>query len=83
MADLLIPNPECRSISLRPGHEFLIIASDGLWDVISSTEAVTRARTALALGRTASEAAEELCDLAIKLGSSDNVTTIIVQFTHN
>ena len=83
MADLLIPMPECRSITLHPGHEFLIIASDGLWDVISSKEAVNRARAAIALGHTASEAAEELCDLAIKLGSSDNVTTIIVQFTHN
>jgi serine/threonine protein phosphatase PrpC len=82
-ADLLLPVPECRSISLLPGHEFLIIASDGLWDVVSGTEAVTRAKSALAAGKNASEAAEELCDLALKLGSSDNVTAVIVQFIHN
>lgn len=83
LADLLIPLPECRSISLLPGHEFLIIASDGLWDVVSSAEAVTRAKGALAAGKNASEAAEELCDLALKLGSSDNVTAVIVQFIHS
>ena len=82
-ADLLLPVPECRSISLLPGHEFLIIASDGLWDVVIGTEAVTRAKSALAAGKNASEAAEELCDLALKLGSSDNVTAVIVQFMHS
>ena len=83
MADLLIPVPECRSIVLSQGHEFLIIASDGLWDVVSDSEAVTRAKNALSGGKTASEAAEELCDLALKLGSSDNVTAVIVQFIHS
>ena len=39
-------------------------------------------RYALFLGMTATEAAEELCDLALKLGSSDNVTAVIVQFIH-
>ena len=82
MADLLIPVPECRTYTLNAGHEFLVIASDGLWDVVSGTEAVTRARSAFSLGKTASEAAEELCDLALKLGSSDNVTVVIVQFIH-
>lgn len=83
MADLLIPIPECRSMILTPSTEFLIIASDGLWDVVSGVEAVTRAKNALTSGKTASEAAEELCDLALKLGSSDNVTTVIIQFIHS
>ena len=82
MADLLIPLPECRIIPLGPDHEFLIIASDGLWDVVSGAEAVIRAKSAFGAGKTASEAAEELCDLALKLGSSDNVTAVIVQFIH-
>jgi serine/threonine protein phosphatase PrpC len=29
-----------------------------------------------------SEAAEELCNLAIRLGTSDNVTVVIAQFVH-
>jgi len=28
-----------------------------------------------------SEAAEELCELALKLGSSDNVTIVLVRFS--
>ena len=33
--------------------------------------------------RTPSEVAEHLCELAIKLGSSDNVTIVIVRFMHD
>ena len=43
-ADLLIPIPEIKTLRLTPEHEFLIIGSDGLWDVISSAEAVLIAR---------------------------------------
>ena len=42
LGDLVIPVPECKSVTLSPQDEFLIIASDGLWDVVSSTEAVSR-----------------------------------------
>ena len=44
MADLVIPNPECRTRDIMAEDEFLIIASDGLWDVISTIEAVEMAR---------------------------------------
>jgi serine/threonine protein phosphatase PrpC len=45
MADLLIPIPECKCITIIPDHEFLLIASDGLWDVFTSAEACLRAKT--------------------------------------
>ena len=51
-------------------------------DVISGAEAVTRVRAAFVKEQSPTEAAEELCDLALKLGSSDNVTIVIVQFSH-
>lgn len=44
MADLIIPDPECISIELHRDVEFLILASDGLWDVVSPPEAVRRVR---------------------------------------
>lgn len=37
----------------------------------------------LAKGRTPNDICEELSDLAIRLGSSDNVTIVIVQFLHD
>ena len=43
-ADLLIPDPECQVRDLGPDDEFLVLASDGLWDVVSPTEAVTKIR---------------------------------------
>jgi serine/threonine protein phosphatase PrpC len=43
-ADLLIPDPECRMHSISPEDEFLVLASDGLWDVVTPTEAVKKIR---------------------------------------
>jgi len=43
-ADLVIPQPEIVSALLTPADEFLLLASDGLWDVVSEAEAVARAR---------------------------------------
>ena len=44
MGDLVIPIPECKTTTLTASDEFLIMASDGLWDVVSSEEAVSRVR---------------------------------------
>ena len=41
-ADLVIPDPECQHHTLSSEDEFLIIASDGLWDVVPSNEAIVR-----------------------------------------
>jgi len=81
-ADLLIPHPECNDHFVTPEDEFLILASDGLWDVVSTSEAVKLTQKAFREEKTPRAAAEELCDLAIRLGSSDNVTVVIVQFIH-
>jgi serine/threonine protein phosphatase PrpC len=43
-ADLVIPMPEIRSKLLAPDDEFLLLASDGLWDVVSGAEAVNRTK---------------------------------------
>ena len=83
-ADLVIPDPELKSVELTSQDEFLILASDGLWDVVSAQDAVARVSSALGKGgKTVTDAAEELCDLALKLGSSDNVTIVIVKFIHS
>lgn len=39
-ADLIIPDPEFKSKTLTEEDEFLILASDGLWDVVSPADAV-------------------------------------------
>lgn len=81
-ADLVIPLPECKIIQITPQQEFVILASDGLWDVLSLQDAVDIAKEAFRKGKDCPETAEELCKLAIDLGSSDNVTVVIVKFKH-
>ena len=40
LADLVIPDPECRKHGLSTDDDFLILATDGIWDVIAPEEAV-------------------------------------------
>lgn len=82
-ADLVIPDPEFEVVDITVDDEFLIIASDGLWDVLSGEEASGRVRQLITQSKTVSEICAELCDLALRLGSSDNVTIVLVQFHHD
>ena len=70
--------PEVRSIQLEESDDFLILASDGLWDVVSSAEAVTAARKSLAADRDAAAAAAVLVERAKQLGSTDNISVVVV-----
>ena len=49
---------------------------------MTDSEAVRIVRDAFLAGKTPSEAAEVLCELALKSGSSDNVTIVVVRFFH-
>jgi protein phosphatase 2C len=83
--------PDVREI-LRTSHdEFLLLASDGLFDVMSDAEAVTLARRSLerafercgtvdaaSTSLAARIAASVLTKMAISRGSRDNVTVVIV-----
>jgi serine/threonine protein phosphatase PrpC len=61
-------------------EEFLLLACDGLWDVLDTDDAVRVVRDLLFRKKwTAKRAAARLAELAIHLGSSDNVTVIIVR----
>ncbi|GER46701.1 protein phosphatase 2c [Striga asiatica] len=79
----VIPNPEVRVIDRTVSDEFLILASDGLWDVVSNELACQVARKCLA-GRLRKgvnrfeEAAGVLAELAISRGSGDNVSVVVV-----
>ena len=77
-ADLVIPDPEVTIYDISVNDDFFIIASDGLWDVITCEDAIARVTSDLNEGKSCDECAENLSDLALKLGSSDNVTIVIV-----
>jgi [calcium/calmodulin-dependent protein kinase] kinase len=76
----LIATPEVISEVITPMTEFAIIATDGLWDIISPQEAVNFIRKNLLKKQDLQEAARSLCKEAISKGSVDNVTVLVVSF---
>ncbi len=66
--------PEVRSIAIDEKDEFVVLASDGIFDVFDNEQVVRIA----AVGRSPQEAAELLTESAIVAGSLDNVTAVVV-----
>lgn len=78
-ADLVLPTPDVAEIPLEAGDEFMILACDGVWEVMSAGDAVLVASMALERpGSSPASAARHLTEMALKLGSSDNITALVV-----
>lgn len=73
------PTPDITETILGPQHDFVILASDGLWDVVDNAYACELVRTTV---RVADMAAKRLALKAIELGSDDNIS-VIVAFLRN
>ncbi|XP_054799620.1 protein phosphatase 2C 51-like [Prosopis cineraria] len=90
----VISKPEVTVTKRTNEDEFLILASDGLWDVISSEAACEVVRKCLS-GQArrnspelenqslASEAAALLAELAMAKGSGDNTSVIVVELSNH
>jgi protein phosphatase 1L len=76
----VIAVPEYTKIQLTEDNQCMILASDGLWDVMSNEEAVKIARTIMQWCRNVDFIAKYLKDEAIKRGSADNITICVVRF---
>ena len=85
VGDLVSNLPDFEAVHVGgPGvtDEFLLLCCDGLWDVMDSDDAVRVARDLLVeKGWSAKQAANRLAELAVHLGSSDNVTVIVIRFS--
>jgi serine/threonine protein phosphatase PrpC len=66
--------PDVTTVPLSPAHDFFIVASDGLWDVVSSADASALVRST---ARSPDLAARRLALKAIELGSDDNISVIV------
>ena len=77
-ADPVIPTPDVTEIATSPADEFVVVASDGLWDVLSSRDAVSLARRALRRGGGPAAAAEALAAAATKRRTQDNVAVVVI-----
>lgn len=77
----VIAEPETKVVELNPELEFLVLASDGLWDKVSNQEVVDAARPLCCTGIGKPQtllASKKLIDLAISRGSVDDICVMII-----
>lgn len=74
----VIATPDVTEIALGEHDEFLIVASDGLWDVMTSKDVVTFARSSFKKKLTAQQIADKLTKVAILRHTVDNVSVVVV-----
>jgi protein phosphatase 1L len=72
----VIQKPDIFRHTLRKGDEFIILACDGLWDVLSNKEAVNF----VIKNRKKRGMTKLLAEYAIEKGSTDNITVIVIFF---
>ncbi|KAL8240802.1 hypothetical protein R6Q59_014157 [Mikania micrantha] len=77
VGDLVIATPDIYQVPLGPDAEFLLLATDGLWDYIKSSDAVNFVRNQLREHGDVQVASEALAQMALDQYSQDNVTIVI------
>ncbi|KAJ6741891.1 PROTEIN PHOSPHATASE 2C 27-RELATED [Salix viminalis] len=76
----LSAEPELKSVILTKEDEFLIIGSDGIWDVYSNQNAVDFVRKRLQEHNDVKQCCREMVGEAIRREATDNLTVVIVSF---
>jgi len=76
----VVATPDVRVYERTPEDDFLIVATDGLWDVINSAQAITFVRTMVKRDKSCSmqEVASALIDRALKSRTQDNISCVVV-----
>lgn len=81
--DLVIATPDVVEHDISPQDEFIVLGCDGLFEVMEPQQVVDYVRTKLELHGDVQHACEELVSHAINMGSTDNVSAIIVCFNQD
>lgn len=76
----LTAEPSIGRVLLRVCDEFVIIASDGFWNVVNPDSAITIVQNLLKQRKDLNFACRQLTEMAIIRGSRDNVTVMLVLF---
>ncbi|KAH6790933.1 Protein kinase superfamily protein [Perilla frutescens var. frutescens] len=75
----VVADPDIQEEKVDNTLEFLVLASDGLWDVVSNEEAISMTKPIL----DPEAAAKRLLQEANQRGSADNTTVVVVRFSAN
>nr|GMD68769.1 probable protein phosphatase 2C 74 [Ipomoea batatas] len=74
LKELIISEPDILKLPLTSDCQFLILASDGLWDKVSNQEAVD----VVLSENNSMKSCKKLVDLSSKRGSLDDVTVMVI-----
>ncbi|CDO71449.1 hypothetical protein BN946_scf184909.g43 [Trametes cinnabarina] len=88
-AQIITSDPEVIEHDITEEDEFIIIACDGIWDCLTSQQAVNVVRLLISQGRKLPEICEEICELCLAPDTTtgagigcDNMTVMIVALLH-
>ncbi|KAK9075375.1 hypothetical protein SSX86_003698 [Deinandra increscens subsp. villosa] len=79
LKQFVVAEPDIQEQELCEEFELLVLASDGLWDVVPNDDAVTLAQSE----EEPEAAAKKLIETAFSCGSADNITCIVVKLYHD
>jgi adenylate cyclase len=74
--DGIFVEPDVKAFHIKESDDAVVVACDGLWDMVSDEDAAEIVRK----GETAADAAVALKNVAFALGSLDNITVIVVKW---
>ena len=81
LAPWVIPDPEVKQFRISQHNRYVVLATDGLWDVVSNAETMKIVDSVLGAKKNRKqqirEAANELLGLARSRGSQDNLTVLV------
>ncbi|KZT12047.1 PP2C-domain-containing protein [Laetiporus sulphureus 93-53] len=88
-AQIITGDPEIIEHDVTEEDEFFIVACDGIWDCLTSQQAVNVVRILVSQGKQLTEICEEICDLCMAPDTQggngigcDNMTLMIVAILH-
>jgi len=82
MAGVVIPIPEIKAFKINEAYDFILLASDGVFDKMTNKEMVHAAwqlvNPDLGLHKACGQVVEGIIDLALKKRTMDNVSVVII-----
>uniref|UniRef100_A0A5B7BV90 PPM-type phosphatase domain-containing protein n=1 Tax=Davidia involucrata TaxID=16924 RepID=A0A5B7BV90_DAVIN len=75
LKEWIISEPEIKKLPLTSDCEFLILASDGLWDKVNDQEAVD----VVLRDESSVESCKKLVDIASRRGNIDDITVMVIK----
>jgi len=77
--DFVSWEPEIQVVELNTAHKYIILACDGLWDVINHQQAAELTHRCFLEGQSPQQVAKTLVKTALQRRTEDNVTVVVVK----